>query len=223
VETAVSANANTRTAADVEPVVAVSIDEATGRTDIASAVVGSGEPAAPPAAAAAEAGDAAVGGVVGPSAAALAVWESVGMMLSEDDHLGAEGNSDGGPSVLFASSASESSTDGQSSDARGSEGEASDGCSTELSQGAQLPGERSLEELGATLLYEKVLTANDVKSSVALPEVRPAETGICVCTRLHDSANQERLCDVLLSHPKACVRRMRTMTNPQPCISTCRH
>jgi len=174
---AASADANARTAADTEAVAAGSIDEAAGRAGTGSAVVGSEEPAAPPAAAVTEAGDAAVGGAMGPSAAALAAWESVGNMLSDDDHLGAEENRDSVPSALFASSADGSSANSQSSVALSSEGEASDGGSTEQSQRAELPGERSLEELEATLLYEKVLTANDVKSSVALPEVRPAETG----------------------------------------------
>ena len=183
---AASANASTHTAADVEPIVAGSIDGAAGRTGIESAVVSS-EPAARLATAEADAGDAAVRDAIGPAAAALAAWESVGNMLSDDDQSGAEGDDGVLLSSLAASSASDAGADGPStSDARGSE--ASDDGAAEH---PRLPGERSLEELGATLLYEKVLTASDVKSSVALPEVRPAETGIGAGSCLHDLANSK--------------------------------
>ena len=88
----------------------------------------SGGPAAEPAQAAA--GAVAITAerdvIMGPAAAALAAWESVGNMLSDDDQPGAEDNNgDSVPSVVAANSAGDADAEGQSSDTDGGEGQVS--------------------------------------------------------------------------------------------------
>ena len=160
-------------AKDGEPGFTSSIGETAGRTKTASAAVHVGLVAQPATVVAGAAGDAAQRDVTGPAAAALAAWESVGNMLSDDEQSEADGNGDVVPRVPDVSSAGNADADGQSLDAQSGESETSGDDAAELSHRAELPGERSLEELEATLLYGKVLTANDVKGSIALPEVRP--------------------------------------------------
>ena len=128
----------------------------------------SGEPTADLDPTAADAEDAAEPVDVGPNAAALAAWESVGNMLS-DDEQSAQEEDDGDvhtDAVTANSEAHEQAPSGKRS--RGQAGAAEQ---RSLAR-ALLPGEQSLEELGATLLYEKILSDSDTKASVQLPKVR---------------------------------------------------
>ena len=167
--------------------------------------------------------------IMGPAAAALAAWESVGNMLSDDDQPSAEDNNgDSVPSVVAANSAGDADAEGQSSDTDGGEGQVSDISTAEPPHRAELPGERSLEELGATLLHEKVLTASDVKGSIGLPEVwlsnpnpSPNPSPNPNSTE-YAGGHQRATLSFVFASPGVCSCRTRMAMNPRPCTSICR-
>ena len=95
---------------------------------------------------------------------------TVGSLLSEDDSA----LEDGGEEHGGAAAGDERAADGHPPCGVGGAGQ-SDGAG--ITEQRLVPGERSLQELGAMLLFEKTLSGADTKRAVLIPKVRAIRPG----------------------------------------------